>query len=166
MAIPASGHFWYSAVLTRDEDGGYVAKAASLQAASGGPPGLAGLAPTLRVLDGVIRLEADPTERPPAPWTQWLLLPSIFVPWLGTRLMNWWSGRRQRAAQVSVAELRIPGIDAELDEGVELRLRYVPLVNFGEPMKPLLEVALLRDGSVVKSWQPEALATEPWPAGA
>ena len=155
MAIPNSQFFDYEVTLTREPDGSFAGTAASLQAARGQLPGLAGARPRVRVVGETIRVDSDAAEKPPPRWT------AVFVVWF-TALSNRWIERRSRSAQVRAFELTVPGIGDCLRPGVRLRLSHQVFVNPGISSVRLTDV-VVRDGSdVIASWKPEAPVSVPW----
>jgi len=163
MAVSTSEQCDYEATLAaRDEDGSYVVRAVSLQASSGSFPGLAGKQPLLRVGSETIRVESDPAERPPPPWTQWLSFPFFAIVPLGIWLNNRWIDRHHQSAQVRAFALSTPGIAEYTRPGAILRVRHEIHVSFDRATEPIIEVTLRDTGGQIACWHPPGLAPEPW----
>ena len=155
MAIPDSQFFDYEVTLTREPDGSLAGTAASLQAARGQLPGLAGARPRVRVAGETIRVDSDVAEKPAPRWT------AVFVVWF-TPLNNRWIDRGNRSAQVRAFELTVPGIGDCLRPGARLRLSHHVIVNLGISSERLTDVVMTDGSGVIASWKPEAPVSVPW----
>jgi hypothetical protein len=156
MAVPSNLCFTYEATLSADAEGSYSGVATSLQALRGGPPGLAGGQPTIRVSGGRIRVESDARHRPPPPWTEWLVF------WSGG-LANRWVERRFRSARVRAFELEVPGMVTVLRDGAVLRLAREIIAGPGTLYEDKLTIVLRDEDGELGAWSPQrSIHEEPW----
>ena len=162
MAVSTSAQCDYEATLTRDEDGSYVGRAVSLQVSCGSLPGLAGKQPMVRVRGETIRVESDPAERPPAPWTQWLSFPFFAILPLGVWLNNRWIDRHQKGARVRAFSLSTPGIAERTRPDTILRVRHEIHGDFDRATERIIEVTLRDIRGQIARWHPQDFAPEPW----
>jgi hypothetical protein len=157
MAVPSNFFFDCEVTLSADAAGSYSGVARSLQALAGGPPGLAGMRPAIRVSGSRIRVESDARDRPPAPWTRWLVFCS-------GRLANRWVERRFRCARVRAFELEIPGMTALLRDGAVLRLVRTIIAGPGIRYQDNLTIVLRDEDRELGVWTPKGpIHEEPWP---
>ena len=130
MAVPSNQLFDYEVQLEPAPDGSHRGVATTLQG-----PGLAGLAPEIRVTGDEVAVRADPSDAPPSRWVLVPLLPLLWIPVLGT----WLANRYVAAGRYAFARgftLRVPGLAAHLHPGIRLRLRHS--INAG-PGLPTIE---------------------------
>jgi hypothetical protein len=147
----------YDVTLATAPDGSFTGRAVSRQELSGCVPGLAGSRPRVRVAGETIRVESDPSERPPANWTYWLLA-LVPVVWISPPFfINRWRDRQRRSAQVRAFDLLVPGILSQLRSGVTLRI-----CQNAQIAKQLAEVTLGNGQIPLATWTPQEISRVPW----
>jgi hypothetical protein len=142
MAVPRTEHFDYEVQLAAAPGGGYRGVGTSRQTTRA--PGLAGARPEVCAAGDEVVVCADRSDAPPRWWALVAIAPAMWIPFLGTWLMNRHVDARNRAP-ARVFTLHVPGLGARLHTGIRLRIFHTTDGGLELPPTDVNEVTVLDD---------------------